>query len=177
MPINFCIECGGNVTLCEVTGETLHRYVCTQCDFIHYQNPKVVTGCLVYKNDKVLLCKRAIEPRIGLWTVPAGFMENSESTRAAAQRETIEEAGAKVELKELFLLANLTQSNQVYILYLAELQNTQFSPGTESCEVELFSKSEVPWDDIAFHTVKLALTKFFEDLESRCFVLHEIDFD
>jgi ADP-ribose pyrophosphatase YjhB (NUDIX family) len=176
MTITFCSNCGGTLELKIPDGDTIHRHICSQCGLTHYQNPKVISGCLVYQNDQVLLCKRAIEPRIGLWTVPAGFMENGETTRQAAQRETIEESNANVELANLFIVANLPHANQVYLLYLAKLLDNNFHPSNESSEVRLFSKEQTPWNEIAFYTVKLALSKFFYDLDRNHFSLHEIDF-
>jgi len=181
MDIKFCTQCGGSVVFILPDKDTHQRHICTQCGFIHYQNPRVITGCLVYKDEKVLLCKRAIEPRFGLWTVPAGFMENGESTRLAAQRETFEEAGVEVVLNRLFVIANLTHANQVYMLYLAELLDDCFhfsceKSSYESSDVQLFTKEQIPWDNIAFYTVKLALIRFFEDFNNDQFLLHEIDF-
>lgn len=174
--MKYCSECGGRVRLQIVEGETHHRFICENCNTIHYQNPKIITGCLVYKNNKVLLCKRAIEPRSGLWTVPGGYMENGETSRNAAHRETLEETGSDVNLKELFVIANSPHANHVNLIYLAELQQANFHPTTESSEVCLFSANEIPWDDIAFYTVKLTLTWFFEDQSKGWFLLHEIDF-
>ena len=177
MKNTFCSQCGSSTEHKIPDGDNNKRDVCTNCGFIHYDNPKIVAGCIVYKGDKVLLCKRAIEPRFGLWTVPAGFMENGESTKEAAKRETIEEAGANIEPEQIYVIANLPHANQVYFLYLAELEDSSYSSGHESSEVRLFAKDEIPWDEIAFYTVKLALTKFFEDKEQENqFQLHEIYF-
>lgn len=176
MEIKYCSQCGSPVDSATPAKDNFKRYICTQCNFIHYQNPNIVTGCLVHKGDQVLLCKRSIEPRYGLWTVPAGFMENGETTRQAAQRETIEEAGATVELKNLFVIANLTHANQVYMLYRAELKGDNFQPGYESSDVKLFDEAQIPWDNIAFYTVKLALKHFYSDIQTKQFNLHEIDF-
>lgn len=174
--MNYCSECGGRVRLKIVKDETHQRYVCDSCNTVHYQNPNIITGCLVYKNKKILLCKRAIEPRAGLWTVPGGYMENGETSRNAARRETLEETGSEVKLKELFVIANSPHANHVNLLYLAELQQADFHPTTESSEVALFTENEIPWDEIAFYTVKLALTWYFEDQNKGRFLLHEIDF-
>ena len=152
------------------------RYVCIRCETVHYQNPKLVCGCLVYQEDKILLCRRAIEPRHGLWTLPAGFMENGESTRQGAERETFEEACATITTKELFVIANLTHISQVYMLYLAELGDATFSPGVESLEVQLFAEDEIPWEQLAFHTVDFAIKRFYEDRKKGYFSQHEIDF-
>ncbi|WP_347815418.1 NUDIX hydrolase [Hahella sp. CR1] len=175
MDIKYCSQCGGSVSLATPAGDSHSRHICDQCGYVHYQNPKVVTGCLVYQGDKVLLCKRAIEPRLGMWTVPAGFMENGESTRDAAKRETMEESGAIVAMQDLFLVANLPHANQVYMLYLAELKDTG-PHGPETSETQLFNKDDLPWDEVGFYTVKYGLMRFFEDLDKGKFSLHEIDF-
>jgi len=137
--------------------------VCITCGEIHYQNPKIVTGCIPVWEDKVLLCKRAIEPRYGLWTVPAGFMENGESTHAGAMRETLEEANARVEIDELYMTVNLPLINQVYMLFKAQLLDLDFSAGEESLDVRLFSEDEIPWDELAFPTVEISLKRFLAD--------------
>jgi len=174
--IKFCSSCGGLIELKVPSGDTFQRHICTQCGSTHYLNPKVISGCLVYQNDQVLLCKRAIEPRLGLWTLPAGFMENGETTRQAAIRETLEETGATIKTNELFAITNSPHINHVNIFYLAELKSLDFHSTLESSEVILFKKDDIPWDRIAFHTVKLILEKFFIDIEKGRFSVHEIDF-
>ena len=145
------------------SGDNRERHVCTSCGEIHYQNPKIVTGCIPVWGDKVLLCKRAIEPRYGLWTVPAGFMENGESTHAGAMRETLEEANARVAIDELYMTVNLPLINQVYMLFRAQLLDLDFSAGEESLDVRLFSEDEIPWEELAFPTVEISLKHFFAD--------------
>lgn len=144
------------------------RYVCRQCGTIHYQNPKMVIGSIpVWEQNgttSVLLCKRAIEPRYGYWTLPAGFMENEETTTEAALRETFEEAGARIELHGLFSLLNVPHVHQVHLFYRATLLDLHYQAGTESLEVALFTESDIPWDDIAFPTVSNTLKFFFTDL-------------
>jgi ADP-ribose pyrophosphatase YjhB (NUDIX family) len=130
---------------------------------VHYQNPKVVVGCIPEWEDKVLLCRRAIEPRYGLWTLPAGFMERGETTLAGAARETLEEANARVAIGPLFSLFNLPHIDQVYLLFRGELLDLDFHPGTESLEVRLFAESEIPWDELAFPVVKETLGLYFRD--------------
>ena len=142
------------------------RYVCTICNEVHYQNPKLIVGAIPEWEDKILLCRRAIEPRHGLWTLPAGFMENSETTAEAAARETLEEANAQVAIGELYSLYNLPYINQVHLLFRARLLNLDFSPGAESLEVRLFSEEEVPWDALAFRPVRYTLQHFFSDRKS-----------
>ncbi|MEN3366545.1 MAG: hypothetical protein V7606_3819 [Burkholderiales bacterium] len=144
------------------------RYVCGHCGVIHYQNPKMVIGSIpVWEHDgetRILLCKRAIEPRHGYWTLPAGFMENNETTSEAATRETLEEAGARVQLHDLFSLLNVPHVHQVHMFYRATLLDLDYEAGVESLEVKLFTEAEIPWNDIAFPTVANTLKFFFADL-------------
>lgn len=165
--MKFCSECAHPVDLRVPEGDNRPRYVCAQCEAIHYQNPKLVVGSIPVWEEggelKVLLCKRAIEPRHGYWTLPAGFMENAETTAQAAIRETEEEAGANVELGELFTLLNVAQVHQVHLFYLARLLDLDFAAGVESLDVQLFSENEIPWDDLAFPTVRTTLELFFAD--------------
>jgi ADP-ribose pyrophosphatase YjhB (NUDIX family) len=165
--MKFCSECAHPVALAIPEGDNRPRYVCSHCDAIHYQNPKLVVGSIpVWEEDgelKVLLCKRAIEPRYGYWTLPAGFMENEETTAEAAVRETEEEAGANIEIGELFTLLNVAHVHQVHLFYLARLVDLDFAPGVESLEVRLFSQHEIPWDDLAFPTIRTTLELFFAD--------------
>ena len=165
--MKFCSECAHPVTVAIPEGDNRPRFVCTHCGTIHYQNPKMVIGSIpVWEQDgelKVLLCKRAIEPRYGYWTLPAGFMENGETTSAAAARETEEEAGANVELGNLFTLLNVVHVHQVHLFYLARLVDLDFAPGIESLDVQLFSEAEIPWGDLAFPTIRTTLELFFAD--------------
>jgi ADP-ribose pyrophosphatase YjhB (NUDIX family) len=165
--MKFCSECAHPVTVAIPEGDNRPRYVCTHCGTIHYQNPKMVIGSIpVWEQDgelKVLLCKRAIEPRYGYWTLPAGFMENGETTSAAAARETEEEAGANIELGNLFTLLNVVHVHQVHLFYLARLVDLDYAPGIESLDVQLFSEAEIPWADLAFPTIRTTLELFFAD--------------
>ncbi len=165
--MKFCSECAYPVVLQIPDGDNRPRYVCAQCETIHYHNPKLVVGSIpVWDEDgqiRVLLCKRAIEPRHGFWTLPAGFMENSETTAEAAVRETEEEAGADIEIGDLFSLLNVAQVHQVHLFYLARLRNLAFAAGIESLEVQLFAEHEIPWDDLAFPTIRKTLELFFAD--------------
>ena len=163
MTMKFCMVCGSQLELKVPLGDNRERHVCITCGEIHYQNPKIVTGCIPVWEDKVLLCKRAIEPRYGLWTVPAGFMENGESTHVGAMRETLEEANARVEIDELYMTVNLPLINQVYMLFRAQLLDLDFSAGEESLDVRLFSEDEIPWEELAFPTVEMSLKRFFAD--------------
>ena len=146
--------------------DSRERHVCESCGSIHYLNPRNVVGCIPIYKDKVLLCRRAIEPRYGYWTLPAGFMELGESTSAGAARETFEEAGAIVEIGPLYSLLNVPHAEQVHIFYLANMNSAYFAAGEESLEVGLFHESEIPWKDIAFPTVKQTLEWYFADLAS-----------
>ena len=144
-------------------GDNRPRHVCGQCHEVFYQNPKIVVGSIPEWGDQILLCKRAIPPRYGYWTLPAGFMENAETTQEAAARETLEEANAEVEILELYTLMNIPHTSQVYLMYRARLLNLDFSPGTESLECALYREDEIPWDQLAFPTITHTLRLFFED--------------
>ena len=162
--MKFCSECGSAALEFRIPdGDTLPRQVCTACRAIHYQNPKVVVGCLPLWDEKVLLCKRAIEPRSGLWTLPAGFLENGETIFAAAARETLEEARARVEIGPLYTMISLPHINQVYVMFRARMLDLDFGPGPESLEVRLFAEDEIPWTGIAFRTITRTLRNFFLD--------------
>jgi len=165
--MKFCSECAHPVALAIPEGDNRPRYVCTHCNTIHYQNPKLVIGSIpVWEQDgqlQVLLCRRAIEPRYGYWTLPAGFMENAETTGEAAIRETGEEAGADIELGNLFTLLNIAHVHQVHLFYLARLRNRDFAPGIESLEAQLFTERDIPWDELAFPTIRMTLELFFAD--------------
>jgi len=170
--MNYCSECGEKVIISVPEGDNRPRHVCNHCEVIHYQNPKMVVGCVVEHDDKILLCKRAIEPRYGFWTLPAGFMENDETTMQAAARETIEEAGADVEITQLFSMFSLPHIDQVYMLYRAKFKEIKFEAGPESLEVGLFSESEIPWDEMAFPVITESLKRFFADKKSGQYQIH-----
>ena len=162
--MKFCSACGSPELAFRVPPEdTLPRHVCGTCGVIHYQNPKIVVGCLPEWQGRVLLCKRAIEPRRGLWTLPAGFLENGETLGAGALRETLEEAGADVELDALYAIISLPQISQVYMMFRAHLRAHDFCAGTESLEVRLFDEAEIPWEAIAFRTIGRTLRRYFLD--------------
>lgn len=144
--------------------------MCGQCGTIHYQNPKIVTGCIPEWEDRILLCRRAIEPRYGFWTLPAGFMENGESAQQGAARETMEEANARVRIDQLYATFNLPDINQVYLLFRGQLLDADFSPGDESLETCLYKESDIPWDDLAFSVVRETLLRYFADREQGEFV-------
>ncbi len=167
--MRFCSYCGEGVSLRIPEGDNRERHVCGNCGVIHYQNPKIVAGCIPRWQDKVLLCRRAIEPRKGLWTLPAGFMENGETTEQAARRETHEEACAHVEALSLYTLFNLPNINQVYMFFRAELVAPEYASGSESLEVGLFTEREIPWKELAFPVVHESLRLYFSDLSSGTF--------
>jgi ADP-ribose pyrophosphatase YjhB (NUDIX family) len=170
--MNYCSHCGAPVELRVPEGDTVPRHVCTSCGTIHYENPKMVVGCIPEWEDRILLCRRAIEPRRGLWTLPAGFMENAETTAEGAQRETLEEANARVEIHGLYALFNIPHINQVYMLFRARLLDLDFSAGAESLETRLFTEDEIPWDEIAFITVRRTLRHYFDDRRRGEFQFH-----
>lgn len=170
--MNFCSHCGAPVGLEIPAGDNRPRHVCRNCNTIHYQNPKMVVGCLPVWEDQVLLCRRAIEPKYGLWTLPAGFMENGEAADEGAMRETLEEAGARVEVIDLYTIISLPYIDQVYLLYRAKLLDLDFQPGEESLEVALFSEADIPWGEIAFRTVEETLKHYFHDRRRGHYPLH-----
>jgi len=172
--MKYCSSCGQPVSRQVPEGDTHKRWVCDSCKRIHYQNPLIVVGCVPERDGKILLCKRAIEPRYGCWTVPAGFMELSESTAQGAARETLEEACAEVEIGHLFALVDVVDAGQVHLFYTAKLLG-DFDAGNESLEVALFGEDEVPWDNIAFQSGRYALQKYFEDKgEDNGLHIHEL---
>lgn len=173
----FCMQCGSAKVEYRIPhGEDRERHICGECDYIHYLNPKIVLGTLPIWEDKILLCKRAIEPRYGLWTLPAGFMEEGETLEAGAARETLEEANARVafEAPNLtpYVTISLPQISQVYMLFLTRLCDLNFSSGIESLEVKLFRENEIPWDQLAFRTIEEALKHFFSDRKLGQFLPH-----
>jgi ADP-ribose pyrophosphatase YjhB (NUDIX family) len=156
-------------------GDTKQRAVCTACQLVHYENPLNVVGTVPYLGHRVLLCKRNIEPRKGKWTLPAGFMELGETVAQGAARETVEEAGAQFEMQDIFSIMNVVRVGQVHFFFRAQLTSDQFDPGHETMEARLFAEHEVPWDEIAFRTVKETLQHYFADAKSKQFKLHQVD--
>jgi ADP-ribose pyrophosphatase YjhB (NUDIX family) len=175
--IKHCRACGAAVQYRIPDDDNRDRAVCNDCGTIHYENPLNVVGTLPYLGDQVLLCRRNIEPRRGLWTLPAGFMELGESTADGALRETIEEAGAEVTMGPLFSLLNVVRVGQVHLFYLAELRSTRFDPGPETIEAAMFREDEIPWDEIAFKTSRETLKRFFEDRRAGAFGFHIADIE
>lgn len=175
-PIKFCKNCGAAVVYRQPDdGDTKNRAVCPACNTVHYENPLNVVGTVPVWEDKVLLCKRNIEPRKGKWTLPAGFMELEETTVQGAARETVEEAGAQFEMQSLFSVLSVPRVGQVHLFYRATLTSDQFNPGFETMEAKLFAEADIPWDEIAFRTVKVTLEKFFSDRAKGSFGVHEAD--
>lgn len=170
--MNFCSNCGHRVVLRTPRGDDRPRYICDACRTTHYQNPRVVTGCIPQWEDQVLLCRRAIEPRFGMWTLPAGFLENGETTAQAAARETLEEANARVVIEAPFSLIDIPRINQVYLMFRGRLLALDYAPGEESLEVELFREANIPWNRLAFPAVEQTLALFFEDRRGGYFRMH-----
>ena len=173
--MKFCSQCGESVIQSIPVGDNRLRFVCPNCETIHYQNPNIVAGTIPIHGDKILLCKRAIEPRKGFWTLPAGFMENEETTTEAAIRETLEEAEAHINIDALYTLINVPQINQVHIFFRATMIDGSFGVGEESLETKLFSEEEIPWDEISFPTVHKTLKLYFEDRKTQHFPVHVKD--
>jgi ADP-ribose pyrophosphatase YjhB (NUDIX family) len=167
-----CKRCGAAVAYRIPRDDNRERATCTACGFIHYENPLIVVGTLPVWHDQVLLCRRNIEPRFGLWTLPAGFLELGETTEAGAIRETIEEAGARIELHGLYTVIDVVRAGQVHLFYRATLVDTDFDPGPETIEAGLFAQSDVPWEHIAFATVRETLQRYFADRVEGRFGMH-----
>ena len=176
-PIKHCRNCGAAVAYrVPDDGDTRERAICPACHTVHYENPNNVVGTIPVLGDRVLLCKRNIEPRRGKWTLPAGFMELGESTSQGAARETVEEAGAEFEMQDLFAVMSVIRVGQVHLFYRAKLLNDRFDPGHETMEAKLFAEDEIPWDEIAFRTVREALRFYFDDRRGGSFDrVHTLD--
>lgn len=175
--MKYCHQCASPLVSRIPEGDDKLRFCCDDCGSIFYQNPKNIVGTLPVYQDQVLLCKRAIEPRLGKWTLPAGFMENGESSLDGAIRETIEEAGANVKVSNgsLYTLFNLPNINQVYMFFRADMQDLDFAAGAESLEVALFKEQDIPWDELAFPVVKSTLEYYFQDLATQRFPVRMFD--
>ena len=173
--IKHCKACGGEAPYSIPADDNRERAICKVCGTIHYENPLNVVGTVPVWNDKVLLCRRNIEPRYGLWTLPAGFMELGETTEQGALRETVEEAGAKIELEGLFTVLNVVRVGQLHLYYRARLLDTTFDPGPETIEARLFREDEIAWDELAFRTVRRTLECWFADRRAGRFGIHCAD--
>ncbi len=161
--MKFCSNCGHAIELKIPPGDHLPRFVCPACGAIHYQNPRIVAGCVPEHDGRILMCRRAIEPRRGYWTFPAGFMENGETMQDAARRESVEEALAAVEIGSLLSIVHVLHADQVHVTFRARLARPEFGVGPESLEVVLCEEDALPWDDIAFRSVDFALRRYVED--------------
>ena len=170
-----CKACGGAVKYLVPADDNRERAVCTVCANVHYENPLNVVGTLPVWGDQVLLCRRNIEPRHGFWTLPAGFMELGETAAEGALRETIEEAGARVEMQGLYTVLNVVRVGQLHMFYRARLLDTDFAPGPETIEAQLFDEADVPWDELAFRTVRETLKRYFDDRKRGQFDVHCAD--
>ena len=169
--MKFCSNCGNQVTHQIPDGDNRLRFVCNHCNTVHYQNPLVIVGVLPEYQQQILLCKRAIEPQKGRWTLPAGFLENDESTLDGALRECFEEANAEVIHPKLYALYDIPYINQVYVFYRATLANNEFGASSESTEVALFSEKDIPWNELAFPVVKAVLKRYLSDRENNNFAV------
>jgi ADP-ribose pyrophosphatase YjhB (NUDIX family) len=170
--MKYCSQCGSTLGLAVPQGDNRPRHLCNGCGHIHYQNPKIVTGVIPEWGERLLLCRRAIEPRYGLWTLPAGFMENGESADEGAAREALEEANARIRIDSLYTLFNLPHIDQVYMLYRGTLLDLDFSAGDESLEVKLFREADIPWEELAFQVVRETLKLYFHDRRQQRFGVH-----
>ena len=170
--IRHCRHCGAPVQYAVPADDNRERATCTVCAHIHYENPINVVGTVPVWGEQVLLCRRNIEPRYGLWTLPAGFLEMGETTAQGAVRETVEEAGANIELLSLFTVLNVVRVGQLHLYYRARLLDTRFAPGPETIEAQLFREDEIPWDELAFRTVRETLRRYFDDRRSGAFGIH-----
>ncbi len=173
--IRFCTQCAAPAAMTIPPGDNLPRAVCSRCGHIHYENPRLVVGCVCAWENRILLCRSAIEPRLGRWTLPAGFMENGETTAAAAARETLEEACAVTIIDSPFAMINVAHINQVHLFYRGRLSRAEFAAGEESLEVGLVGEADIPWDDLAFASVRLCLQHYFEDRRRGAFGFHALD--
>lgn len=174
--MKYCIECGTDRVILKIPeGDNRSRYICKVCDYIHYQNPRMICGTLPIHNGKILLCKRAIEPRYGLWTLPAGFMENGETLEAAAARETYEESLARSIDSNLYCIFSLPHINQIHIFYKCNIENGDFGAGSETLEASLYAIEDIPWDQLAFRTVARCIKHYVKDKDSGEFGIHVED--
>jgi len=170
--MNFCSNCGQPVTTLTPPDDDRSRFYCESCGVVHYQNPKLVVGCIPEMEDQILLCRRAIEPGYGKWTLPAGYLERGETVAAGAKRETLEEAQARVEILAPYALYNICHIDQIYLMFRARLKDKSFHAGSESLEVELFSEDDIPWEEIAFRVINATLLQYFDDRRTGRFAFY-----
>jgi ADP-ribose pyrophosphatase YjhB (NUDIX family) len=173
--MKFCPECSQPVRHGIPSGDDRLRHICDACGMVHYQNPKVIAGCIPVYGERILLCRRAIEPRLGYWTLPAGFMELGETLAEAACREAREEANVVVELDSIYTLFSLPHISQIYAFFRGRMPEEKFSAGEESLEVRMFEESEIPWDQLAFQTVRRSLSLYLEDRKAGEFIFRTED--
>lgn len=171
--IRYCLLCGSNASFIVPDGDSLPRHVCGTCGYIHYENPRLVVGCVAEWEGKILLCRRAIEPQRGFWTLPAGFMENGETTAQGAYRETLEETGATVLIDAPFAIINIAHINQVHLFYRGRLISPDYCAGEESLEVAILKPEDIPWRELAFRSVTLCLESYLSDRANGSFGFHE----
>ena len=171
--IQYCNHCAATVIFTVPPGDSLARHVCPACGHIQYENPRLVVGCVAEWEGRILLCRRAIEPRLGYWTLPAGFMENGETTAQAAARETLEEAGARIAMDAPFAMISIAHINQVHLFYRGRMSSPDFAAGEESLEVSLYRPEDIPWADLAFRSVSLCLEYYLADRASGRYGFHE----
>ena len=171
--MKYCSQCGSDrISQSIPEGDNRLRYVCPDCGTIFYQNPKIVAGCIAEWQGSILLCKRAIDPRLGTWTLPAGFMENKETVQEAAARETEEEASAQILDQKLYMIYNLPHISQVYVMFRGEVKEGIASPGIESLDTAFFDESDIPWGELSFPIITEALQLYFEDRKRGQFLMH-----
>jgi ADP-ribose pyrophosphatase YjhB (NUDIX family) len=170
--MNFCSNCGFTIQYSTIEGEHIPRHHCTSCGIVHYVNPKIIVGCLPIWEDKIMLCKRGIEPQLGLWNIPGGFMENDESVEEGAAREMLEETCAGVTLLGLHTVFNVVPVNQVHLHFLAALNDLNYALTPESTDIQLFTEGDIPWDEIAFASSKFAIKKYFQDRKNNTRNIH-----
>jgi len=159
----FCSQCGAPLARRAPEGDTRERDLCDNCGAIHYQNPRMVVGTIPVWQGRILLCRRAIEPRYDTWTLPAGFMELGETTSQGAERETMEEAGARIRIGPLFTVIEVPQVEQVHLYFLAEALGPELDPGPESLEARYYDEADIPWEELSFRTVSTTLRHFLDD--------------
>ena len=170
--MKYCSKCGSELSYRIPGGDDRPRFICDACCIVHYENPKMVVGCIPEIGDQILFCRRSIMPKYGKWTIPAGYLEKGETVEEGAKRETLEEAGARVESLEPYGLYNLTFISQIYLIFRGRLVDGNFGAGDESLEVRLFQEEEIPWTDLAFPVITETLRSYFKDRPNGIFPFH-----
>lgn len=173
--IKFCTQCAAPVIYDIPADDNRLRAICSECAYIHYENPRLVVGCIAEWEGRILLCRRDIEPRHGFWTLPAGFMENGETTAEAAMREALEESCADIAIDAPFAMVCISHISQIHLFYRGQLRDGRFAAGEETQEARLFSAAEIPWDDLAFRSVSFALERYLQDRQNGNFTFHTQD--